>query len=276
MHPLPFENLAEWRHFLARADIPILAESVACLAELRANESDARHIAGTILDDPLLCVRLLAHFAQKRSRRQITDITTIEGTILMLGLEKFYTAFESVPTVEGLFAEQPEALAGLMRVVTRARNASNWGRDWAARRNDHAYEEITISALLHDIAEMLVWCFQPSLALELKTLQEMRPTLRSRVAQKAVLGIQLRDLQLALVREWHLPELIATLMDEAHANDPRVRNVALAVNLARHADHGWNDPALTDDFTAIGALLHLEPERVRELVIPAAETELEG
>lgn len=269
MHPLPFETLAEWRRFFARADIPVLGDSVAVLAELRANDQvSAREIAGAVLDDPLLTTRLLAHLARHRSRRQITDITTIEGTIMMLGLTRFFSAFDSLPTVENVLAEQPEALAGLMRVVRRARNASGWARDWAARRNDFTYEEITISALLHDIAEMLVWCFQPALALELKTLQSVRPTLRSRIAQKAVLGIQLADLQVELVREWHLPELIVTLMDDAHATDPRVRNVMLAVNLARHSDHGWHDPALEDDYTAIGALLHLLPAQAKALVVP--------
>jgi hypothetical protein len=53
-----------------------------------------------------------------------------------------------------------------------------------------------------------------------------------------------------------------TLMNEAQANNPRVRNVVLAVNLARHAANGWTDPALPDDFQAIADLLHLTPDAV--------------
>ena len=269
MHKIPFETIAAWRGFFARADLPVLRASFDALTLLRQDENtNARHIAGVILDDPFMTVRLLAHLARTRSRRQVTDITTIEGTVMMLGMNKFYSAFEVVPIVEDELAAHPAALEGLTHVVARARNASTWARDWAARRNDFTYEEITISALLHDLSEMLVWCFLPALALEMKALQEAKPTLRSRIAQKAVLGIELGLLQVELVREWHLPELIITLMDDVHTTDPRVRNVMLAVNLARHADHGWHDPALADDYAAIGALLHLDAGRARALVMP--------
>jgi acetoin utilization deacetylase AcuC-like enzyme len=51
-------------------------------------------------------------------------------------------------------------------------------------------------------------------------------------------------------------------MSEAHANSPRVRNVVLADDLARHAANGWKDPALPDDFRAIADLLHMTPDAV--------------
>jgi len=39
-----------------------------------------------------------------------------------------------------------------------------------------------------------------------------------------------------------------------------VKNVVLAVNLARHLAHGRNDPAIPDDLKAISALLNLSEE----------------
>ena len=83
-------------------------------------------------------------------------------------------------------------------------------------------------------------------------------TLRSAVAQEQVLGIRLFDLQLALCNAWHLPDLVKMLMDDANAEKARVRNVILAVNLARHSANDWNDPALPDDFAAIEKLLHID------------------
>ena len=49
-------------------------------------------------------------------------------------------------------------------------------------------------------------------------------------------------------------------MDRTKADHPRVRNVALAVDLARHSANGWDDPALPDDFAAIAELLHISHE----------------
>jgi len=38
--------------------------------------------------------------------------------------------------------------------------------------------------------------------------------------------------------------------------------VVLAVNLARHSAHGWDDAALQDDYRQIGRLLRIPPEQL--------------
>ena len=50
------------------------------------------------------------------------------------------------------------------------------------------------------------------------------------------------------------------MLDHRQAENPRVRNVKLAVDLARHSADGWNDPALPDDFTGIRDLLRVDQE----------------
>ena len=55
-------------------------------------------------------------------------------------------------------------------------------------------------------------------------------------------------------------------MDGECVNQQRVRNVFLAVNLARHSANGWNDAALPDDYTDIGKLLHMQPEEVKVMI----------
>ena len=47
-------------------------------------------------------------------------------------------------------------------------------------------------------------------------------------------------------------------MDDNSSKLQRVRNVILAVNLARHSANGWNDAALPDDYEEIAKLLHLQ------------------
>ena len=91
------------------------------------------------------------------------------------------------------------------------------------------------------------------------------------------------ELQLALIRAWHLPELLVTLLDDSQQDNPRVRTIQLAADFARHLAHGWEDPALPDDLAALEALLHLSREpllhrlgvpedmRARFLPPPAAE-----
>jgi hypothetical protein len=123
--------------------------------------------------------------------------------------------------------------------------------------------------VFHDLAEILLWCFAPKLAIDIRDRQQADKTLRSSTAQEKVLGIRLFDLQRALCSAWHLPDLLNTLMDDANAHLPRVQNVTLAVNLARHSTSGWDDAALPDDFRAIEKLLHINRESLlKRLDIP--------
>jgi len=41
-----------------------------------------------------------------------------------------------------------------------------------------------------------------------------------------------------------------------------VRNVSLAVNLARHAANGWDNAALPDDYISISELLQMQTDDV--------------
>jgi len=58
---------------------------------------------------------------------------------------------------------------------------------------------------------------------------------------------------------WHLPELLVRISDNRHADQAIVRNVVLAVRLARHSTHGWDNPALPDDMEDIAQLLNATP-----------------
>ena len=129
---------------------------------------------------------------------------------------------------------------------------------------------MTLAALLHDLAEILLWCFAPREATAIRKLQQADRSLHSADAQRQVLGFALADLQKALCARWHLPELLGTLMDDANSAHARVRNVTLATKLARHSANDWSDAALPDDLCAIASLLHIDVETLRaRLRIPA-------
>ena len=127
------------------------------------------------------------------------------------------------------------------------------------------------AALLHDFAEMLLWCHAPVLAREIRDRQRADPALRSTQAQLEVLGIRLDELQRALMRVWRLPELLAQITDQSQIALARVRNVLLAVDLARHSQRGWDNPAIPDDLAGIARLLNLTREAAREKVMALDE-----
>jgi HD-like signal output (HDOD) protein len=240
--------------------MPILRQTARRLEEARQciDRVNGRDIAAIVLQDPLLAIKVLAYIQRFKGKYLHSDITTIANAIMMFGVEPFFAYFESPATIETLLQDEPQALLGVLHMIRRVQRAARYAHDWAFERLDMNVEEVELAALLHDLAEILLWCFAPRLAIEIRRRQRADPALRSAVAQTQVLGIRLFDLQLALCDAWHLPELLKTLMDDANAELARVRNVILAVNLARHSANDWNNPALPDDFDAIQKLLHID------------------
>ena len=270
MQPQDTPTLDQWVSLLGKTEIPVLRKTSVQLAALHENEQDlgARKVAQVILRDPLMTVKLLRHLQLHKHRRQEHEVAEVEQALLMIGVEGFFRQLPARPLVEDILSSETKALVHLLQTLHCAQQASSYAFDWAVRLRDLHYEEVSIAALLHDLPEILMWCFAPAQMLEIHNRQHQDKSLPSRSVQQAVLGFTLIDLQHALAVAWKLPELLLTLMDDAHAGTKRVKNVVLAVNLARHAANGWNDAALPDDFRDIGDLLGMPAQEVKEMVLP--------
>lgn len=261
----PLQGIEPWVTLFSESSLPILRHTRRQLEEMEANMEgiSARELSQVVLQDPILSVRVLAYIQPQRGRHLQHDITTIGSAIMMSGVEPFFHRFRELPTIENALKEcTPQAWLGVMQVIRRVQRAAEYAYDWAVWRHDVNAEEVRLAALLHDLSELLLWCFAPKLALDIKQLLADNKGMRSAAAQEQILGFPLQDLQLLLCRVWHLPELLSRLMDDAHADSARCKNVILAVRLARHSAQGWNDPALPDDYKDIGELLRISPDAV--------------
>ena len=264
----PLRDLAAWTAHFRAAEIPILAQTAEALEALRANEDhvDANGLGEMIASDPLMTLKVLAHASTHRSSRVVTDPETVTSALVMMGISPFFAAFGPQPTVEARLAGESEALNGLMDTLHRAHRGANFALGFAVHRMDHDAPVIHAAALLHDFAEMLLWCHAPALALRIRHSQRADPDLRSDAAQLAVLNVALPDLQQALMKSWRLPELLVRISDERHSDSAAVRNVTLALRLARHSASGWDNPAIPDDVNDIASLLNLSQPATLQLV----------
>lgn len=258
----PLASVDRYVDFLSAQNVPVLRRTVRELEALSARQDalGARSVAAVVLADPLMTMKLLTTLQAHRSAKQNHDITTIDRAIMMMGLTPFFRTFASMPVVEDVLASEPRALVGVLRVIGRARRAAHFARDWAILRHDLDVDEITVAALLLEAVEIMCWIYAPRLTLQMVEKQRAHHWLRSAEAQKATFGVSAEDIQSALVRAWKLPELLITLMDPAHAENPRVRNVLLATDFARHAANGWDDDALPDDIQAVEDLVRVKRE----------------
>jgi HD-like signal output (HDOD) protein len=161
-----------------------------------------------------------------------------------------------------------DALEGFMRVLQRSRRAARFALGFAVHRMDSNAAVIQEAALLRDVAELLLWLRAPTLAQAVLKRQQADPNLRSNVAQRELLNVSLDELGNALLVAWRMPSLVIKITDEtAKTTTSSMRNVQLAVRVARHSAAGWHNAALPDDYRDIGALLNLASAHVQKLLL---------
>ncbi|HJV26868.1 MAG TPA: HDOD domain-containing protein [Aromatoleum sp.] len=270
----PLPSVAAYVEFMSTQDVPVLRRTVKELAAQRDRQEGlgAKAVAAVVLADPLMTMKLLTTLQANRPAKQNHDITTIDRAIMMMGLAPFFDRFANMPTVEDTLVAHPKALVGVLKVIGRARRAAHYARDWAILRHDLDVDEITVAALLQEAVEILCWIAAPNLTQRVYDMQRGDRWLRSPDAQRAVFGTTAQEILFALVRTWQLPELLTNLMDETLADHPRVRNVVLAANFARHLSNGWDNDALPDDIAEIERLVRLNRETLlSRLGVPQEE-----
>lgn len=271
-----FTDLQQWVTYLAEQPIPILTHTHLEMRgyHTRIDEIGLREIGELIRHDPLLTLNILRYQEAHRHSRQITDVTTIERVLLMIGVTGFFRLFGSLPNLEIQADTQKIVLYGAHRTCSRAYLASCIAEMLSNYRRDIEPAEVTTAALLHDTAEILLWLAAPRQMMMIQETLRSNPSQRSQEVQIKMLGCKINDIQHGLVMEWHLPRTLLHLIDDHFADEPRVRIVNLAVAMARHLEKGWDSPYFLDDLQQCALLIKLEPyllyEQIRDVALKAA------
>ncbi len=261
-------TVTSWVEFFKTADIPVLKQTAREIGDLRADEDNAstRDIAAVVLNDPMMVFKVLSYSQQHKSKFQTKDLIQVEQALMMMGTSTFFSKILPMPIVEDVLDNNFSALMDLLKLIVRAHRASHFATEFAVHLMDLHSEEVRLAALLHDLAEMLLWCFDTEKMNIILQKQEADKTLRSKAVQQEVLGFKIIDLQKEIVKAFQLPALLADLMSDEASSSQRVRNVVIAVNLARHSANGWDDAALPDDYRDLAKLIRSDVERAMYMV----------
>ena len=250
---------------LSHEPIPVLKQTARELLLLKEDENKltVRNITPIVLHDPLMVFKVISYAKKHPSRNQQQDLIQVEQAILMMGTNAFYTHLPTDLLIENQLKSNLPALGHLLKLIKRTHRASHFATEWAAYHKDLRSDEVHIATLLHDLAEMLMWCFAPDKMMMIVNKQQADKNLRSKAVQEEVLGFKLSDLQKGLVEAFQLPPLLSKLMDDETSNDHHATNVRLAINLARHSANGWDDAALPDDYQDIANFLRVDIEKAK-------------
>lgn len=269
---LATKDISAWLDFFRTAEIPVLKNTAREIARLKEDEDklSARALTASVMNDPMMVFRVLSYSQKNKSKQQLQDLLQVEQAILMMGTTSFFKNLSTNFLIEDVLKTNLTALMHLLKLIRRAHRAAHYAAEWATHLADTHAEEVLTAALLHDFAEMLMWCFAPEKMNTIHAMQHADKTLRSATVQQEILGFKLHDLQKELVEAFQLPPLLSKLMQDSASGEQRVRNVTLAVNLARHSANGWDDAALPDDYKDIAEFLRMDIDKVMRTVgVPA-------
>ncbi|MDP2828079.1 MAG: HDOD domain-containing protein [Sulfuricellaceae bacterium] len=230
-----------------------------------AESLPASRLAVVILRDPLMTLKLLRAANGARRGRLSSEITSVEHAIMMMGTVPFFKLFSSLVAVEDLLANDDQALTSVLQVYSRSLHAAFQARQWALQHQDIRVEEVYISALLHDMTNMMLWVYVPRRA------QEIRAVVRSEhlyygLAHEKVMGFSVTDFRASLAASFRFPEMLTELVDCRNAGMPRAQGVLLAVALAHLSERGWYGAPIEACLEGMSETLNLPMDETVELV----------
>lgn len=221
-------GVGQWAAYFETQQLPVMKRSKMMLNafEEAAGELLApRELSSIVLQDPLLCLRLLREAESTKTHRLVNETTTALAAIMQLGIDEFRLLLLSSTEIE-------EANVGLLEVEARATVAAQVAQRWAAGRMDLNPEEVAVAALLADAGELLLWVYEPELPQTAKNLLHSGRAKRSSQAQVAACGFDFKELTIRCAELWKLPSLVLQLL--RGANSPRANLTRICSNFARH------------------------------------------
>lgn len=264
------QKLDTWVERLNSQEVPILlrtAKRIGSIAE--KDSSDFAQMARAILEDALVTSRILkvansAYYMTGRSTESYSSgslsVNTITRAVMLLGFDTLRTLCESMALVEVLLKgikrnRLGEELASAFHAAVQAR--------WlAVGRKDKFPEEVFIATLLHNLGNMVFWCFADEEQVQRMEAALRTPGYSATRAEMEVLGFPLHQLTVRLGREWRLGGLLEDALDESKPRSSRVENIVLGHKLAQSVKQGWDTQEVKELTEKMAMLLALPGEKV--------------
>ena len=211
---------------------------------------DAQQLSEFLLDDPTMCLRLLADVASLRPGE--SNIETVTGGILMMGIDPFLRRYCDLPTIEDALASEPAAMHAYRRLLRRAFHSARLAGAFSVARQDTDIELIYMAALLGNVNSLVACVREPMRA--------------QAIADAPDDSAQAAMLMQSMGLPAHLTDLVTASPEYVDAQKHRIR---LAHRFAWVLESGWSHPDMPALLEELAALLGLSRTSARDVVAQA-------
>jgi HD-like signal output (HDOD) protein len=261
MAPAQENPLEHWTSRLTQDELPAMSSTVQKITEIADNEeSPMSALADIILQDAAMTMHVLrltdsAYHIPRKNRQN-----TVSRALVMLGVDEVKSICLSVAVFDPLLKKG--AHKELTKEMAHAFHAAVQARYMAMSCGDRSSEEVFIAALLHNLGDMLFWCFGGKQAEALHKELE-KPGASRKQAERKVLGFELRELTSVLSKKWGLGALLEQSVSSRPTEDARLKAISLSHQFVQAAAEGWNSAELQKVLGEMSSLTGLKPEMLK-------------
>jgi len=262
------EGLDAWVRRLGEEEFPMFAHTARSIASISSSDDrPTSELAQIILRDNTMTARVLKMANSVYYNPTGVRISTVSRAIVILGFNAVRSIALSIGLVETMLSgsRHDNALAELVRSFHAAVQVKEIADEMKAGNT----EELFIAALLYRIGAVSFWCFpygkDDALEWQYHNCSDREE------AERRVLGFTLRNLTVALTRDWQLSTLLATVLTTDLSKDRNLAQVDNAYRLADAVVKGWNHPDVTGVIRDMSQLLGKKPEWVTKMVYQGAQ-----
>ena len=230
------KTFQQWVQQVTEKDMPVLSRTAAEISKLtEGDDSPISAICDLILQDAAMTMHVLrltdSAYHMRRNRSN-----SISRALVMLGYEEVRSICLSLAVFRPLLSSK--AHQELPNEMARAFHASLQAMQLAITKGIPSAEEVMIAALMHNLGEMVFWCFGKEHA-EMLYQEIYANNLSPEEAQWKVIGFPLNQLTAELGKKWGLGELLQNVLIGDESSDPRIAAVKLGHRFAQAAEKGW-------------------------------------
>ncbi|MGB0663778.1 MAG: HDOD domain-containing protein [Pontibacterium sp.] len=201
----PLYGLDSWVKYLGSYDIPVRSSVQRKLLKLLSSPAtNTATVITFVKQDPTLAFHVVKK-AQAFHNDKQSQVTGIEHAVNSLGFDHLTRLVRELPIIK----VSPQALSHRLffRACSNSLVASELTRHWLQHKHSLFIEDGQLASLFYSAHEWLMWLYAPVHMADIyKQVHTQGQT--NEVAEMKVLGCQLKDIALALQKQWQMPNVV--------------------------------------------------------------------
>ncbi|MBF0254922.1 MAG: HDOD domain-containing protein [Gammaproteobacteria bacterium] len=253
--------LDQWIARISDKEMPIFGKTVQAIVNVSEDDlASASKLAKVVLQDASLTAKVLKLVNSIYYNPARTSISTVSRAVVVMGFQSIRNICLSIGLVDSLVTGN--AKDQLTKELARAIHSAVQAREMSLLMGDKEPEEVFVASLLHNIGDLAFWCNAGDDGDRLLDLIE-KPGYTPETAQQEVLGFELDELSLGLVKEWGINQLLEDTLENPDKAGRRGKSVILAHELAEATEqHGWGSDEVKEVVKRVADIAQVKEDKL--------------